>query len=53
MAAFTAAVAAFEVEKAAYEIAYEANHRPAWLAIPVLGLVSAAARIRPGSSGAA
>jgi predicted trehalose synthase len=52
-AAFAGAVAAFELEKAAYEIVYEANHRPAWVAIPVRGLVSAAARIRAGSPGAA
>jgi maltose alpha-D-glucosyltransferase/alpha-amylase len=52
-AGFDAAVAAFELEKAAYEIVYEANHRPAWVAIPVRGLVSAAARIRAGSSASA
>ena len=39
-------MAAFELEKAAYEIVYEAGHRPAWLPIPVRGLVSAAARLR-------
>ncbi len=39
-----AALAALEEEKAAYEIVYEANHRPGWLAIPVRGLVSAALR---------
>jgi predicted trehalose synthase len=42
--AFLAAVAVFEVEKAAYEIVYEANNRPAWIGIPVRGLTQAAAR---------
>ena len=51
-AAFDAAVAAFELEKAAYEIVYEAGHRPAWVAIPVRGLVSAAARVRAAGSSA-
>ena len=36
-------VAAFEVEKAAYEIVYEANNRPAWITIPARGLVRAVA----------
>jgi predicted trehalose synthase len=40
-------VAAFEVEKAAYEVVYEANNRPDWIAIPLRGLVSAAAALRP------
>lgn len=44
-AAFSAAVAAFELEKAAYEIVYEAGHRPAWVTIPLRGLVSAAGRV--------
>ena len=53
-AAFEGAVAAFELEKAAYEIVYEASQRPTWLAIPVRGLISAAARIRgPASSASA
>ena len=30
-----------EVEKAAYEVVYEANNRPDWLEIPVRGVVSA------------
>jgi trehalose synthase-fused probable maltokinase len=51
-AAFDRAVAAFELEKAAYEIVYEASHRPAWLAIPVRGLVSAVARLRAVESSA-
>lgn len=44
-AAFRRALAVFEVEKAAYEVVYEANHRPDWIAIPRRGLVSAAARL--------
>ena len=35
----------FLVEKAAYEVAYEAANRPAWLAIPVSGLARVAARL--------
>ena len=41
------AIAAFEVEKAAYEVVYEANNRPGWIAIPLRGVVSAAAALRP------
>jgi maltose alpha-D-glucosyltransferase/alpha-amylase len=44
-AAFRDVVAVFEVEKAAYEIVYEANNRPAWIAIPQRGLTAAAARL--------
>jgi predicted trehalose synthase len=49
--ALARAVAVFELEKAAYEVVYEANHRPDWVPIPAEGLVSAAARL--ASSGAA
>jgi len=42
------AVAVLEVEKAAYEVVYEANNRPDWVAIPVRGLVTAAAALRSG-----
>jgi trehalose synthase-fused probable maltokinase len=38
-------VAVFELEKAAYEIVYEANNRPDWIAIPRRGLLSAIARL--------
>ena len=31
----------FMLEKALYEVTYEAGHRPGWLAIPVRGLVAA------------
>jgi predicted trehalose synthase len=44
--AFARAVAVLEVEKAAYEVVYEANNRPDWVPIPVRGLVSASAALR-------
>jgi predicted trehalose synthase len=46
--ALARAVAVLEVEKAAYEVVYEANNRPDWVAIPVRGLVSATAALRSG-----
>ena len=51
---FAAAVAVFELEKAAYEIVYEANNRPAWIVIPVRGFLRASASLaRRSTSGAA
>lgn len=50
--AFIRAVAVFELEKAAYEVVYEANNRPAWLAIPTGGLLRAAARLAPRAGAA-
>lgn len=44
--AFARALAVLEVEKAAYEIVYEANNRPDWVAIPARGLVTAIAALR-------
>jgi len=44
-AAFAHAVAALELEKAAYEVVYEANNRPDWLEIPVRGVISATASL--------
>jgi predicted trehalose synthase len=44
-AAFRDVVAVFELEKAAYEIVYETDNRPAWIAIPARGLQSAVARL--------
>ena len=41
------AVAAFEVEKAAYEVVYEANNRPDWIRIPLRGLERAARQLEP------
>jgi trehalose synthase-fused probable maltokinase len=52
-AAFHSVVAVFELEKAAYEIVYEANNRPDWIAIPRRGLLSAAARLGREAAGAA
>ena len=43
--AFARAVAMLELEKAAYEIVYEANNRPDWLDIPVRGFLSATASL--------
>jgi predicted trehalose synthase len=50
--AFTRALAVLEVEKAAYEVVYEANNRPDWVAIPVRGLVNAALRSGPAAGAA-
>jgi predicted trehalose synthase len=49
--AFRDVVAVFELEKAAYEIVYEANNRPAWIEIPKRGLLGAAARLGRGPRG--
>jgi maltose alpha-D-glucosyltransferase/alpha-amylase len=38
----------FLIEKAAYEIRYEASNRPAWLPIPLRGLARIADRLRAG-----
>ena len=38
----TRAVAVLEVEKAAYEVVYEANNRPDWISIPLRGMAQAA-----------
>ena len=35
----------FQLEKAAYELAYEAHHRPAWLGVPLRGLAALADRL--------
>ena len=35
----------FLLEKAAYEVAYEAANRPDWIAVPIAGLARAAARL--------
>ena len=40
-------IAAFEVEKAAYEVVYEANNRPGWIRIPLAGLLRASRAVRP------
>ncbi len=46
--ALARALAVLEVEKAAYEVVYEANNRPDWVAIPARGLVTATAALRSG-----
>ncbi|WP_368413908.1 maltose alpha-D-glucosyltransferase [Falsiroseomonas sp.] len=35
----------FQLEKAAYELAYEANNRPAWLGVPLRGLAALVERL--------
>jgi trehalose synthase-fused probable maltokinase len=52
-AAFGAGVAVFELEKAAYEIVYEANHRPDWVGIATRGLLRAASRLSPSATAGA
>ena len=49
-AAFTRALAVLELEKAAYEVVYEANNRPDWIAIPVKGLQRAARAVAAPTS---
>jgi maltose alpha-D-glucosyltransferase/alpha-amylase len=41
----------FTLEKAAYEVCYEASNRPAWLPVPVAGLVRIAGRLLAASEG--
>ena len=43
----TALLDLFLLQKAAYEICYEAANRPSWIGIPLRGLASIAARIAP------
>lgn len=45
-----AAVDLFVLEKAAYEIAYEAANRPAWLGVPLRGLAALVEQLSPGES---
>jgi len=47
------ALAVLELEKAAYEVVYEANNRPDWIAIPVRGLQRAARAVRAPEPGVA
>jgi maltose alpha-D-glucosyltransferase/alpha-amylase len=35
----------FLIEKAAYEIVYEAAHRPTWIGVPIAGLARLTMRI--------
>ena len=43
----TALLDLFLIEKAAYEIRYEASNRPAWIGIPLRGLGEIAHRLLP------
>ncbi len=40
LAAARGLIALFELEKALYELRYEINHRPAWMRIPLLGILA-------------
>jgi maltose alpha-D-glucosyltransferase/alpha-amylase len=40
----------FLLEKASYEIRYEAANRPAWIGIPLAGVARLAARLQPGDA---
>lgn len=44
-----AALALFSLEKAAYEVAYEAQNRPAWLPVPLQGLYGLLSGLEPFS----
>ena len=41
----SALIELFILQKAAYEIAYEANNRPTWLGVPLWGLASLAEKL--------
>jgi maltose alpha-D-glucosyltransferase/alpha-amylase len=45
-AAFSRALAVFELDRALYEVRYELDNRPAWLGIPLRGLARLLARER-------
>jgi maltose alpha-D-glucosyltransferase/alpha-amylase len=45
-----ATLALFSIEKTAYEVAYEAENRPAWLTVPLQGLAALAQQISHGGS---
>ncbi|WP_445158275.1 maltose alpha-D-glucosyltransferase [Halomonas sp. E14] len=45
-----AAVDLFVLEKTAYEIAYEAANRPAWLSVPLRGLAAIVEQLQTGDS---
>jgi maltose alpha-D-glucosyltransferase/alpha-amylase len=40
-------LALFLIEKAAYELGYELNHRPDWVEIPLRGLAELASQLAP------
>jgi maltose alpha-D-glucosyltransferase/alpha-amylase len=41
----------FLIEKAAYEVDYEAANRPTWMGVPIAGLTRLAARIVENETG--
>ena len=41
----------FTIEKAAYELCYEANNRPTWIGVPLAGLAALAALLAPKRGG--
>ena len=43
-------VTLFSIEKAAYELCYEAANRPTWIGVPLAGLAELVGARRPGSS---
>jgi maltose alpha-D-glucosyltransferase/alpha-amylase len=43
-------ISLFLIEKAAYEITYEAANRPTWIGVPIAGLTRVLARIRGGAA---
>lgn len=45
-----AALALFSLDKTAYEVAYEAENRPAWLPVPLQGLAAMAQQLSSGGS---
>lgn len=48
-AAAEVALALFSLEKAAYELAYEAQNRPAWLHVPLHALTGLLRELKPFS----
>ncbi|MCW3148203.1 maltose alpha-D-glucosyltransferase [Stutzerimonas stutzeri] len=45
-----AALMLFSLDKTAYEVAYEAENRPAWLSVPLQGLAALAQQLSSGGS---
>ena len=45
-----ATLSLFTLEKTAYEVAYEAENRPAWLSVPLQGLAALAQQLCRGET---